>query len=121
MYRNLAVPNIDFSDAEFRSFNLSEDNVLYIYLTSWDEKLLTITFFRPIYFLYQLGHGISNIYSINENSKLIQDAMNKYYVKTPQKYLFKLYEIIDLDDFPFIQIVAESIEVNKGKDVIGFK
>ena len=120
MIKKLTAPNTHFSDSEFRSFELKENNLLNIYFTSWDERLITIECYNPIYFIYQLGYHIENIYETN-NSHLLNEIVSKYYEKVPPHHPFKLFMVNDLEDFSFMQIIAESLNITKGSSIIGFK
>jgi hypothetical protein len=50
--------NIDFADASYKSCETSNGDLI-IYLNSWDEKTLKITFIHAIRFIYRGGSFIA--------------------------------------------------------------
>jgi hypothetical protein len=106
-----AAPGIDFADSRFESQAFTDDDVLYIYVLSWKETKITMKFQEAIYFSYNLGDQLSNFYEVSGDSLLLEDAVNRYYSKRTYPHPLKLYQFEDLHDFPFIQIVAKSLEV----------
>jgi hypothetical protein len=113
MNKKLAAEHIDFADSEYVSLNITEDDVLIIYLRSWQEKTLKITFSNTLQFLYTQEDAIQDIYEILDVSPFLEKALSKRYIKLPLDHPFKLFQIEDIDDFPFIQVVAESVHVVK--------
>lgn len=107
-----AAPGIGFSDAEFKSFQLNGD-FLIIFLNSWDEKEIKMTFFNPIHFTYKSGDIIADFFEIQENTNLLKEVLSREYQKVPLEHPFKLFQIVDVGGFPFIEIVAESVNVTK--------
>ncbi len=122
MEKKPASPGISFADAEFESFQMYDrENILLIYLTSWDERELRIVFSNPIQFSYKLGDVISVFYEIQEDSTFLNEALLNHYEKIPPSHPFKLFQIWDIKDFPFINVVAESVKVTKGDIIVGFR
>lgn len=113
MNKKLVAKHIDFADSEFDTFELTKDNKLIVYFISWDEKILKVYFFNPIQFSYKLGYHISNIYEVIVKNPFLDEALSRQYVNMPNEHPFKLYQIEDLNDFPFIQVIAEDVKVIK--------
>ena len=121
MKKQLGFPGIGFADSEFESFYMNDrDNTLAIYLTSWDEKELCLLFSNPIQFSYMLGDAISDFYEISD-SQMLAEALSQKYIKIEKHQEFKLFQIWDINDFPFISIVAQSVNVTKGENIVGFR
>lgn len=121
MEKRLGFPGIGFADSEFESFHMNDrDNILSIFLTSWDERELCLIFSNPIEFNYKLGDAISNFYEIID-SNFLTESLSQKYVKIDKDHKYKLFQIWDINDFPFISIVAQSVDVTKGKDIVGFR
>ncbi|WP_068471242.1 hypothetical protein [Candidatus Protochlamydia phocaeensis] len=114
MNKKIIAENIDFADSEYKSFHMSEEAVLTVYLKSWDAKLLIITFTHVIQFSYQLGSDPSNLFEI-EDSPVLKSILVEAYGGIPNNNPFKLFIIEDIDKFPFIQVVAESVTVIKDR------
>lgn len=122
MNKKKANEQFSFADSEFESFHMYDrENILKVYLTSWDEKELCIIFFNPIQFFFKEGDTISNFYEIEDDSDFLNEALSLHYTKVPPSHHFKLFQIWDINDFPIISIVAESVMVNKGEEIIGFR
>ena len=121
MKKQLGFPGIGFADSEFESFQMNDrDNTLAIYLTSWDEKELCLLFSNPIQSSYMLGDAISDFYEISD-SQMLAEALSQKYIKIEKHQEFKLFQIWDINDFPFISIVAQSVNVTKGENIVGFR
>lgn len=103
---------ISFDDSEYLSFNMSEKGDLTIYMKSWEDKPFKVIFKRTIKFSYQLGDLPKDLYERTE-SPILNEALARKYIEVPTVHQYKLYEIEDIDDFPFIQIVAESVYIQK--------
>lgn len=113
MDKKLAAQNIDFPDSELESFKFYDENLLEISLNSWNAKIITLKFTDVIHFTYKLGFQVSNFYEILNDSALVKEALLRNYEKIPIDHPYKLFQLEDIDDFPFIQVVAESVIVSK--------
>jgi hypothetical protein len=113
MNKILAAEHIDFADSEYKSFHMSEDDILTLYLKSWDAKSLKIVFSQVIQFLYKLGDLSKDLYQSSNESAFLNAALSEKYIKIPLNHPYKLFELEDIHGFPFIQVVAESVNVIK--------
>ncbi len=121
MDNELGCSGLGFADSEFESFYMNDrDNSLTIILTSWDERELRLFFSNPIEFSFKSGDAISNFYAI-KNSSTLTAAISRRFTKENINNEFILYQIWDINDFPFISVVAESVKVTKGNKIIGFR
>ncbi len=117
MEKQLAAPNIDFADSEFKTFELTDDDNLIIYLESWDGEELKIIFSDSIGFLYQSGNIVTNLYEISE-SILLSTVIKRVYAKeVPFDHPYKIFYLEDLHHFPFIQVVAQTAIVMKNGNI----
>lgn len=114
MNRNIVFPNIDFADSEFSSITISEkQNYARITLISWDNRELEITLVNPILCSYQLGDVVANFYEALEPTKILEKAIAENYETPPPTHPFKLFQLVDVQDFSFVEIVAESASIIK--------
>lgn len=114
MSKKLAAEHIDFADSEYKSFYMSENYTLTVKMNSWKETPLSLIFSHAIQFSYKLGDVPKDLYEIsNEDSTFLREALLMKYGYIPSDHPFKLFQIEDIDDFPFIQVVAESVNVVK--------
>jgi hypothetical protein len=112
---------IGFADSEYRYFQIIEgSNDLIIFLTSWDEREIKLEFFDVVRFAYVTGEMISEIYEITESS-FLDESLDRCYVEKPLNIPYKHYQIEDLDDFPFIEVVAEGVKVVKTDKMVPFR
>lgn len=111
--------NVSFADAEFCYFQISENYDLTIYVTSWDEKEIKIEFFDVLSLSFLRGSIIDNLFEI-ANSQYLEDSIKRHYKEKPLNPRFKHYQLIDIDDLPFIEVVAERAQVVKTDKMVPF-
>ncbi len=104
---------ISFADSEYEFFKMSENSVLTIHMLSWQAKPFQVVFSNTIQFLYRLGDFPKDLYEMLGDSIFLQEALSREYVHIPTDHPFKLFQMEDIYDFPFIQIVAESVNIIK--------
>lgn len=107
-----AAGNYSFADAELLYCNWDDGNFT-IRLKSWDEKVIEIKFIDCIQFSYKLGDGISGFYINDSKSEFLDAALSRNYSVIPDQIIYKHYMILDIDDFPFFELVATNILVEK--------
>lgn len=49
------------------------------------------------------------------NSPFLENALSHVYIKVPIAHKFKLFQLQDIYNFPFIEIVAESLQITVAK------
>jgi hypothetical protein len=113
MNKKLAAPTIDFADSDYKSFQMLEDDKLIISMNSWQEKPLKIIFKDVIQFCYRLGFVPKDLYEILESTSFLREPLERRYKEIPINHPYKLFQLEDINDFPFIQVVAESVQVLK--------
>lgn len=119
--KKIVFDHIDFADSEFSNFELLQNiDALKIRLISWDERELILFFQNPIQFVFKQGDVVSNLYECMQNTPFLQEALSINYTKLPTEHPFKLFQLYDIDDFPFIEVVAESVRITKGTEIVGF-
>lgn len=111
--------DIGFADAQYRYFQITENDNLTIFLTSWDEREIKMEFYNVLSFYYTMGDIISEFYEISESS-FLNESIDRYYVKRPVNPPFKHYQIEDVGGFPFIEVVSESVQVVKTDKIVRF-
>jgi hypothetical protein len=114
MKHKLAISDIDFADSELKSFEMTEENNLVVYINSWDERVIKIIFSNMIQFSYKLESQVSQIYEVLDITPFFDEALSKNYETVPIDHPFKHYQIWDIDDFPIIEVVAESTIIDWG-------
>lgn len=112
MDKKRAAKYIDFADSEYVSFEMSKSEELIIFMKNWQGIPLKLTFKNVIQFFYQLGDFPKDLYELND-SAFLKEALECKYEIIPFPQPFKHYQLEDIDDYPFIQVVAESVLVTK--------
>ena len=106
---------ISFADASLQSFDLNEDvGVLYIYIESWDDQIVKISFKNVLYVEYKPGDFISDIYYVASEPQIVNEALTRRFIKIPPNHSYKLISIIDIDDHPTIKVVCDGFSISKG-------
>ena len=118
MNKKTLFPNIDLADAEYRAFEM-KNKILTIYFSSWDACIIRMVFSNPIQFFYKLGDIVSDAYEILDNSPTLNASLSLKYEKIPSNHPFKLYQIVDIQDFPFIEVIAEKTTLFKDNKTMG--
>lgn len=114
MNKITSISNIDFADSEFKSFEFDIDNSsLIVYLNSWDDKIIKCIFFDMIQFVYKPGDVVEGVFEIFEGSDFLEESLKLIYEKRPLNHGYKLFQIKDIEDFSFIEVVAQTVHIVK--------
>lgn len=100
---SLADSTYEFCEANVDMLNIS--------INSWDQKIIVVSFKNIILFNFKLGSIVSGIYENTERSELLNEALKLYYENIPEDFPFKEFLILDIDDKPIFQVIAENINV----------
>jgi hypothetical protein len=104
--------NIGFEDASFRSCEIF-NKTLQVYLNSWDNKTIKMTFSNTIQFMYKINSFIAGAYEKKEETSFFKDALLLRYKKIPEDHPFKLFVLIDIENNTFFEVIAEKVLVHK--------
>ncbi|MCL2709380.1 MAG: hypothetical protein FWE95_00735 [Planctomycetaceae bacterium] len=102
---------VDFFDSEYLSQQYSDQDDKYIVcLTLWNNKPAKIVFDGVIGVC-----AFSNTCPIGlryeaSPSHFFQDALTSAFEKIPEQHGYMCYEIIDVNEEPFIKVVAKGYE-----------
>lgn len=98
-------------DSTLNSYYFStEHRRLTIIVTMWNTRRLEITFDNPQLFLDN-GNELFKFFCENrERSSLFFETMNRVYEKIPEEIPYKLFQIINIDDEPSLEIIAEDFK-----------
>lgn len=102
---------IGFADSEIVSFH-SQDEDLIIFLKCWNELMIKLKFLDCIFFSIQNGWKVSDICEA-ENPKLMKDTLLKTYEKVPLEHPYKLFQFLNDDGDPSVEIICKNIFITK--------
>lgn len=101
----------NFPDSEFKDLWLSENSILTVNFKTWNAKLLKIEFPNTIQFFYRLESVPKNLCQV-ATSRFLDEALIAEYGHIPSKYPFKHFKFKDIDNFPFLEVVAETVNIH---------
>jgi hypothetical protein len=104
--------NIGFADSSYENC-FTDTNDLTVTLKSLDNKKIVITFFNILRYNYYLCNFISNIYEETVETPFLKEALSLKYKDIPPDLPFKEYLILDIEDTPIFQVVAENVKIIK--------
>src|SRR5690349_11652557 len=114
MNKKIIADHIDFNDSEFRSIEV-KDELITLYITSWDDRTIKAEFINPIYVTYTFGDTGAFILEVDDKNEVQEKLLCASNEKLNPKY--KLYYIEDIYDFTYMKIVAESVNVVKIQEI----
>ena len=89
------------------------EKTLIVFIDSWDDKVIKITFHNPIGFIYKAGSFVFGLYEIISENDFMKEVLTLHYQNIPDLHPFKTFAIMDIEDLVFFEIVAENVSVIK--------
>ena len=105
--------NVGFSlaDSELESyFYSSKENKLILEINLWNEQIAIFSFTHPILHIDHYCNVITNLCENSGKNQLIDDALKITYEIIPKDHPYKLYQFLDLDGSPCIEIIAKKLD-----------
>jgi hypothetical protein len=112
MNKKRVTSPVSFADSGYKSFYMTEDATLTICMKSWQEEPFKIVFKHAIQFMYKLGDVPNGLYEL-DHTLFLNEALQLEYIKVPSNHPYKHFQLEDISDFPFIQVIADSVTVLK--------
>lgn len=82
MNNKRSISHFSFADSTFKSFHLSEDNALTIFMNTWQEEPFKIIFSNTIQFSYKLGDIPNDLYEIFNANSFLDEALIRQYTSS---------------------------------------
>jgi hypothetical protein len=101
---------IDFADGEVSSYERTEES-FYVVVRKWDHTLLRITFEDTV---AVLDHGVGDIMEFCQEtsaSAFLLEALARQYVEVPAEHPYVLYQFLDVDREPALEVVAAGYSI----------
>lgn len=108
MTKTIVNSNISLADSEYVSFSMSSDYDLTIHMKSWEEKPFKIIFIKATRFFFSSSDAPKEIYQLSSSS-FLENALSRKYIKIPIDHPYSHFQIEDIDEFPFIQVIAKEV------------
>lgn len=102
---------VGLDDSEFISYTKVRGEKLTVQLLSWNNQKVFIHFFDPILFLDRGLYLSKQFCELKSFSPLLKEALEYTYVKIPENPPYKVYQIIDIEDEPAMEIICKRYEV----------
>lgn len=93
------------------------ENDLTIYVDSWDDRTLIVSFSNVIHFMYSGGFQITQLYEIIDQTILEEKLQDSKDINLNEKK-FRLFCIENLYHFPFIEVVSNDVNIIKDQKLI---
>lgn len=107
---------VGLNDSELISYNYHKisDNII-IKLRAWDASVVQICCNNPILFVDRGCGEITLFCEKKSSTDLLEITLKKNYDdgKVPDNHPYKLYQLLDLDDNPSLEIICKSTEVQR--------
>lgn len=100
------------TDAEYEAFSTDRGD-LTILLKSWDDAAIQINFTAVIRFSYKLGDTVSGLFKDAMGNEFLKEAIARCYSVVPEKHPYTYFSLVDIQNFPFLEIVAENFTICK--------
>lgn len=104
--------SIDFADSSYASCETDDKNLI-VYLKSWDDRILKITFLNMIRFIYRGGSFTAGLYEQATETPFLLETLSSYYENIPKEQPFKTFVIKDIEGCDFFEVIAEKVLVSK--------
>jgi len=107
---------VGLSDSELVSYKyLKHNDKLEIHLLAWNGKDVQINCINPIFFVDRGCEAITMFCEKLSELNLLREVLEKNYEdgRIPENHPYKLYQLLDLDDNPCIEVICEGVEVQK--------
>jgi hypothetical protein len=101
---------IGFSDAEFRSYAKDNDNFTVV-VEAWNQAHLKVIFFGVIGIIDRNIGSISDLVMDTDESEFVMESIALMYDRPPTIRSYNLYQFLDLDDRPVLEVVALRLEI----------
>jgi len=105
---------IGFADAEILEYR-KESNELTVFVQAWNETVLRVSFFDVVG-LMDLGVGdIADLVIENSGSAFLNNVIQQVYENIPSVHPYTLYQFLNNDDNPAMEVVAAGIIVSRSE------
>lgn len=107
--------DIGFADGEVCSY-AKQDESFIVRVRTWNNHLLAIKFLDCIGVM-DLGVGeISGFKQEDKKSFFMDNVLSKFYEQVPTSHPYNLYQFINHDGQPILEVIASSVSLKNVED-----
>ena len=98
---------VGMEDSELISYTyLAEEFKLDVQIRAWNAKIIKISFLQPMMFFFRGNHSLSSFCELISQSSVLKEALTYAYEEVPQVHPYKVYQLIDIEDVPALEVVC---------------
>jgi hypothetical protein len=110
---------IGFADAELDSYTREADSLVVI-LVVWNAQRVRLKFDHVLMVVDRNLGEVSDFCQVVGESALLLESLGRYYEgAVPQGHPYRHYQLLNSDDYPALEVIAGSIDVERVRNVIG--
>ena len=106
----IAISDINLAGSLFKSYEVNFETMI-ISLSGTNGENFKIVFQTPIQFSFKKGKQIQGLFQSTKASPLLNEALLLRYVHVPEVHPFRPFQLLDMSDLPFIEVIAESATI----------
>lgn len=102
---------VSLADADLLGYSKNGKN-LTIMIKLWDGRTVKFVFTEILAFVDNGGNFIMDFCKNESGSDFFNQIIKKTYDEVPLKIPYKLFQFLDIDDEPYLEIICEKFEWN---------
>ncbi|MFZ0564942.1 MAG: hypothetical protein WAM28_01950 [Chlamydiales bacterium] len=107
---------IGLDDSELASYIFSrKKNELVVEIQAWNLCKVNITFIEPLYFIDRGCQFVTEFCELMSDSPFLEEVLKNNFEQLPQNHCYRLFQLLDLDEKPALEIVCRDIAVTLHK------
>jgi len=110
-FRKIEV-GVGLDDAELISYQYEQSkNIGTVKIRTWNAKCIVIHFIGPILLIDRGCQAITAFGERSEQTVFFEEVLKKVYDSIPKNHPYKLYQLLDMDNTPSLEVVSEEIKL----------
>lgn len=99
-----------FADAEILEYHRNRDDCNVVVKT-WNDRFVKIRFLDVVG-VNDIGIGdIRGIFEVDGSTTFLENVLAQVYTSIPATHPYRQFQFVNLDDEPYLQVVAAGIEL----------
>jgi len=101
---------VGFADSELQSYRRDGDTFV-VSLVAWNKKTIRFCFADMIFVVDRGAGDISDVCEVKAASPFLDEALRIQYEDVPDDHPYRLFQFLNMDDEPSLEVVAASVEI----------